>query len=561
MIDEEYVDLIIYYLNNPERLNRYQNAIIHYMNEAFAEVHIPVSQIINQTITTFGYSAMPKLYGLTSEVSLESSGVSRLRNIANFNLRGKGILIGVIDTGIDYTNPVFIKSDGTSKIISIWDQTIETGTPPENIPFGTEYKADLINQALASPNPIEIVPSIDENGHGTMMAAVSAGNEDENANFSGVVPDAELIIVKLRQAKQYLRNFFFIPDGIMCYQENTIMWGVQYCYQMARELNRPIVICIGIGTSQGSHDGRSPLDIFLSIIGDFPRTAVVTSAGNEGNRGRHYYGNIDPSIGYNTVELHVGENDKGFSMEVWGNSPGIYSIDILSPNGEYIPRIAAGLRVNRAITFIFEPTTIYVDYLMTESETGDQLILLRFRNVTPGTWKFKVYGQSDLPTGFHIWLPMGDMISTDTYFLQPDIHTTIVSPGSADVPIAITAYNPINSTLYVNASRGYTRSNAIKPELAAPGVNYLAPNQNNEYVNYTGTGVAAAHTAGIVAIVLEWGIARGNQPNLDSVAISNYLIRGAKRNPNISYPNIDWGYGIIDIYNTFSVLRSDIGVR
>ncbi|MDF2542215.1 MAG: hypothetical protein K0S47_1933 [Herbinix sp.] len=559
MLGEDFADLILFYLNNPARLDRFKDAIIHYMNESFAVVHVPVTQINIKTVNTFGYSAMPKLFGLTSELSTAASGVGRVRQISNLNLKGTGVLIGIIDTGIDYTNPVFLKSDGTTKIVALWDQSIETENHPFNTYYGTEYRADQINLALNSTNPLEIVPSVDNNGHGTMMAAVAVGNTDSSVDFDGVAPDSELIVVKLRQAKSYLKNFYFVPEDVTCYQENDIMWGVQYCYQVAQELNRPIVICLGIGTSQGAHDGRSPLARFLSIVGDAPRVVVVTPAGNEGNLGRHFFGRIDHTVGYSTVELNVGSNEGGFSMELWGTSPGIFSVDILSPNGEFISRIPARLQLNREISFVFERTVIFIDYMTTETETGDQLILMRFRDATEGLWRINVYGQGNISNDFHIWLPMGDMILTSTYFIQPDNYTTVLSPGTAVVPITITAYNPINNSLYINASRGYTRNNIVKPELAAPGVNYIAPNQNKEFVRYTGTGVASAHTAGIVAMILEWGVVRGNYPSLDSVEIKNFLIRGAKRNLNVPYPNRDWGYGTIDIYSVFDVLRSDTG--
>ncbi|HWT74217.1 MAG TPA: S8 family peptidase [Mobilitalea sp.] len=560
MFGEDYADLIIYYFENPKLLEKYKNSVIQYINEAFAVVHIPVSQINPKTVTTFGYSAMPSVYGLTSEASLEASGINEVRKIPTLNLRGEGIVIGVIDTGIDYTNPVFTKADGTSKVISIWDQTIETGHFPYQTNFGTEYISDQINQAIASSHPLEVVPSIDENGHGTMMAGIAVGNENKQAEFAGVAPDSELIIVKLRQAKQYLRSFFLIPQKATCFQENHIMWGVQYCVRKAQDLKKPLVICLGLGSSQGPHDGHSPLSIFLSLVGDVPRNAVVVPAGNEGNKGRHYFSNILPSIGYNSVELTVGEQDKEFSMEIWGNSPGIYSIDILSPGGEYIPRIAPSLKVNREISFIFEETTINVDYLMSESETGDQLILLRFHKISAGSWKFNVYGQSDLPLGFHIWLPMGDFISTGTYFIKPDIYTTLLSPGTSFLPITMTAYNPINNILYASASRGFTRTNVIKPSLAAPGVNYVAPNNKKEFVPYSGTSVAAAHTAGIAAMFMEWGVTKGNQANMDTLEIKNYLIAGAIRIPNTTYPNRDWGFGIVNIYNVFNAFRTDSGI-
>ena len=265
-------------------------------------------------------------------------------------------------------------------------------------------------------------------------------------------------------------------------------------------------------------------------------------------------------IGSNTVEMNVGENDSGFSMNLWGEPPGIYSIDILSPSGEYIPRISPSLRVNRVISFIFEKTIIFVDYQLIESQTGDQLVLLRFENASPGTWRFNVYGRGDLATGFHIWLPMGDFISSETYFIQPNIYTTLLSPGTSVVPITVTAYNPVNNNLYVNSSRGYTRDNIVKPEIAAPGVNYIAPSLNHGFETFTGTSISAAHTAGVVALLLEWGTVRGNRPAMDTGTIKNLLIRGARRAQNIVYPNRDWGYGILDIVSTFENMRADAGV-
>lgn len=560
IIGDEYFDLIIEYRTYPQLISLFENASLHVMNELYAVLHVPINQF-NSNLSAIRYSEIPLLYGLTDETSLEASRVLNLRNTPAFNLRGEGVIIAIIDTGIDYTNPVFRKPDGSTKIISIWDQSINTGPAPPDANFGTVYTRGQINVALASSDPFSVVPSMDENGHGTMLAGIAAGNDVEEAGFFGVAPDAELIIVKLRQAKRSTRNFFLIPDNVVCFQENHIMWAVQYCNDMARQLNRPLVICLGIGTSQGSHSGRSPLSAILNIIANMPNRAVVVSAGNEGNMGRHYYGVIDPSIGSNTVELNVDENDTGFSMELWGDTPGIYSVDVLSPSGEYIPRIPPGLRVSRVISFIFEKATLYINYNTIESETGDQLILIRFENASPGIWTFNVYGHGDLATGFHMWLPMGNFISRNTYFIQPNIYTTILSLGTATYPITVTAYNPVNNNLYVNSSRGYTRDNFIKPDIAAPGVNYIAPTINHTFEQFTGTSVSAAHTAGVAALMLEWGTVRGNNPGMDSNVLKNFLIRGARRRPNLVYPNRDWGYGILDIFSVFESMREDFSIQ
>ena len=508
---EEYVDFIVdIRVSQAEFLANFTDPVIQVMNGIDAIVYVPVGEISFEELGGIRFSAIPHLFGLVSAESLESSGVFDIREIPAFNLDGEGVLVGIIDTGIDYTNPIFRNDDGSTRIVSIWDQEIDSvDRTPYYYDFGTEYGREEINEALASDDPLSIVPSIDENGHGTMLAGIAAGRDAEEDGFYGVAPASELVVVKMRQAKQVWRDFYLIPEDSVCYQSNHIMWGLQYCIQVAWDLNRPIAICLGIGTSQTAHDGWSRLDLLGTLVANFSGVALVTAAGNEGNSGRHYYGNLGPDLDNVSVELNVGADDRGFTMEIWGASPGIFSVDMLSPGGEYIPRIPAGLSVSRVISFIFEETVVYINYHTVESDTGDQLILLRFENPTPGLWRFNVYGRADMPVDFHIWLPMGDFITNDTFFIRPDIYTTVLSPGSARNPISVTAYNPSNDNLYINSSRGYTRFGNVKPELAAPGVNYVAPNLEQGFEEYTGTSVAAAHTTGIAALMLEWGVVQG----------------------------------------------------
>ncbi len=555
---EEYADLLINYSGDVNVINAFANAIVNRINYIYALVHIPVGQITNSTIQEYGYAAMPKLYGLTDSASLEASGVLRIRNIPNFNLRGQGVLLGIVDTGIDYTNPVFMNADGTTRIVSIWDQTIASENPPQAQGYGTVYTREQINEALQSEDPLELVPSTDTNGHGTMVAGIAGGSEDTANDFTGVAPDSEFAIVKLKPAKQYLKNFFFVPEAATAFQENDIIFAVDYLLSVAFSLNRPMAICIPLGTSQGSHSGRGILSNYLSLVASTPGIVIVLPAGNEGNMRRHYSGIINPSTGTDTVELNVGEDVEGFSMELWGLSPSIFSIDILSPSGEYVPRISVGMNDNREISFIFERTVIYVDYQMVESQTGDQLILLRFANPASGIWRMNVYERGDLHLGFNIWLPMGDFITESTFFTRSDPYITVLAPGNAEIPITTTAYNISDDSLYIGASRGYTRTNNIKPDVAAPGVNITGPTLDDSFNDFTGTSTSAAHTAGIAAMILEWGIVRGNLPDISSVEVKKLILRGARREPDIIYPNRDWGFGILDIYNVFDSLRTGV---
>lgn len=552
---EDYADLFITYNGNLKVFDAFENATVHIINFFHAVVHVPVSQITNEIINRYGYSVMPTLYGLVSQSSLEASGIFRLRSIPAFNLRGQGVLIGIIDSGIDYTNPAFRNADGTTRIAAIWDQTIESESFPSFTSYGTEFSREQINEALRSEDPLSIVPTTDEIGHGTMIAGIAAGSEIPDKNFAGVAPDAELIVVKLKQAKRYLRDFFLIREGVPCYESIDILFALEYLRLTAIALNRPIAVCISVNTSFGPHDGREAITGYLSLSSRNIGFGVVIAAGNEGNARRHYFGRINENTGYDLVELSVGENEAGFTMELWGNPPGLYSVDIQSPSGEYIPRIIPRLDESREISFIFEQTVIYLDYQLIEDQSGDELILFRFVNPTPGIWRFKVYGEIQVDSSFNIWLPMEGFISNNTFFIRSDPFTTILNLGNGRYPITVTAYNDADDSLYQNASRGFTRTGVIKPEIAAPGVNIVAPSINNSFVEVTGTSAAAAHTAGVAALLFEWAIVRGNQPMLNTLDMKILMIRGARRKLDLTYPNRDWGYGILDVYNIFDSLR------
>lgn len=553
---ENYADIIIEYQGDKSLLEVFPNENVTIINDVTALVNIPIQDITSSTILDIGYARVPSLGSIVSSDSLEASGIIRIRNIPNFNLRGQGVLMAIIDTGIDYTNPIFQNADKTSRIVSIWDQTINSNIPSEKVKFGTVYTREQINQALQSENPFQIVPSKDENGHGTMVAGIAGGTPVPESNFTGVAPEVEFVVVKLKQAKKYLRDFYFIPEQTMCYQETDYLFAIGYVNSTSIEMQRPEVICVSVNASQGSHDGRSVTGRYLSTVAGTQGIGVVVAAGNEGNARRHYFGTVDPTTQYDEVELNVGENEKGFTMELWGQSPSIFTLDITSPSGEYIPRITAFRNEIREVSFVFEPTIIYINYNIVETESGDQLILLRFSNPSPGIWRFRVYEKGDLKIGFHIWLPMTGFISDNTFFIRSDPYTTVLAMGNAQNPITVTAYNDADDSLYLASSRGYTRIGVVKPNVAAPGVNITGPTLDHGFTVYTGTSIAAAHTAGVVAMILEWGVVKGNLIGMSTIEINKLIMRGARREQGVVYPNRDWGYGILDVFNVFDSLRS-----
>lgn len=559
IISNEFANIIVEYNRTDRTMDIVADSPSNIIDERYGVFYIPISRITTRIMYENGYAVIPKLYGLLDTINTDAMGVNKVQNFPSLALFGEGVLLGFVDTGIDYTNQVFKNSDNSTRIVSIWDQTIENLEAQENIfNYGTEYSREQINQALQNDAPFSVVPSRDEIGHGTMLAGIAGGSLDSENNFQGVVPQSEIVVVKLKQAKQYLRDYFYIPEGANCYAEDDIMLGIKYLINVASRLNKPIAICIGLGTNQGGHEGYDILSSFISWIGNFNGRGIIIAAGNEGNTNSHYFGTIDPKIGFDSVELNIGNNDKGFAMELWGFAPNIYSIDMLSPSGQYIPRIVARLGENRRLNFLFENTIVYIDYLVIESQTGEPMILIRFQNAAPGLWKFRVYGKSkdDEELSFHIWLPMEDFISRETYFTKSNPNTTITSPGNTSLAVTITAYNALSGNIYTNSSRGYTKNNNVKPDIAAPGENVLAPMPGNLFVSTSGTSIAAAHATGVAAMILEWGIVKGNYYSISTIQIGRFLIRGAETDTNQVYPNNIWGYGTINIYNTFLSLGS-----
>ncbi len=529
------------------------------IDKTISAVYIPEYLVSARSLEKYGYKSFIRLFGLMDEQSLEASGVERLRNIPGLNLRGQGVLIGIVDTGIDYTHKAFIKADGTTKIVSIWDQSIQSSNPPEGLYYGTEYTRDEINLALSSGDPLSIVPSSDEIGHGTFLAGIAVGNEDITNDFSGVVPDAELIVVKLKPPKNSVRDFYLVSPDTVCYQENDIMLGVKYLIDTAVKYNRPISICIGLGTSQGSHDATDSLSIYLSSLAQLENITVTIAAGNEGNSRHHYEGILPRGTNEDIVELNIGPNEQGLYFEIWGEIPNTFGVGITSPSGEVVPVIAPRLNERREIDFIFEITTINIYFQLVGSRSGSQLVIVRFMNPTEGIWRITI-NKTDrtLPLRFNIWLPISSFIGGDTFFINSTPYITLTDPANSVIPIVATAYDMTNDSLYINASRGFTRADRISPTLAAPGVNIIGPNLANGYTIMSGTSVAAAHTTGLAAMLLEWGIVRGTLDHMDGTDVKNLLLRGAVRSPNQTYPNREWGFGIVNIYGAFDKLRLDM---
>ncbi len=525
------------------------------INNVYDVVYVSREGLRPLSVADYSYASIPKCFTLMDESALEESGILRIHNYPTLTLKGQGILIGFVDTGIDYQNPVFQSPDGSSRIAAIWDQTERSGTPPEGFLYGSEYRKEVIDEALASQRPERIVPSKDTNGHGTFSASVAAGNEMPQMNFSGAAPYAQIAMVKLKEAKENLREFYFIPEDATVYQENDIMAGVAYLDRLAREMNLPLVLCIAVGTNAGSHgSGSNPLMSLLDSIALRRPRGVVVSAGNEGNQRHHFAGELLENQEYQNVEISVGDGVRGFILEMWASAPQLFVVEIISPTGERIPKefILSG---GNEYTFLLENTTVSVDYRITRIAGGDQLIFMRFTRPVQGIWNIRVYRQSVYAEQYHMWLPMREMMTGEVYFLRSNPDTTITAPGNAYNVMTVTAYDVKDNSIFVDASRGYTVTGRVKPDFAAPGVNVFGAGARNQFITQSGTSVAAALTSGAVALLLEWAVVRGNYTSVSNTDMKNMIIRGAQRDPGRTYPNREWGYGRLNLYDAFENFR------
>ena len=557
IISEDYADFIIEIgFRENEARQEYKDLCIQDIGYKFSAIYYPLSEINPISVGEDTYIAIPKLFGLMDTSAVEATGALRLQRVRGTSLTGNGVIVGFIDTGIDYTNDIFKNVTGRTRILSIWDQSDQSGTHPQGIEFGSEYTREDIDRALQSENPYSIVPTKDTQGHGTFMAGVACGSEDVENNFIGAANESQIAVVKLKKAKKYLRDFYLIEENVQdVYQENDIMQAVTYLRNLSRRESKPLVLVLGLGTGSGQRSGGSALSQQLNDLGEMIGCCVVTCAGNEGNARLHYKGSV-LNKEYEDVELRVGEGTNGFTMELWGNSPDIISVAFISPSGEMISRIPARVGQSDTVEFLLEKSKIDISYSLVEAGGGVELIFMRFIDPTPGVWIIRVYGNNILEGDYNIWLPIKQFIDKETYFLKPNPDITLAVPSTTQATITVAAYDNMTNALFTDSSRGFTRTNEIKPDITAPGVNVYGPGINNNYVRKSGTSVAAALVAGNCAQLMQWGIVEKNETQMKTNYIKNFLIRGAIRDRNIVYPSKEWGYGKVNVYEAFSILRN-----
>lgn len=522
-------------------------------------------------------------------------------------LTGRGVLAAVLDSGIDYTRREFRRRNGESRILFLWDQTLrprESMNSPQMFEQGVEFSQLQINEAILEAEEtglwitprLSTVPSRDVSGHGTAVSGIFAASDitnnmtqnptenfiqnqqNSNVPYVGIAPETDFLIVKLG------------ISGENAFPRTTeIMRGVTYVINKAVELQRPVVINLSIGNTYGSHDGSALLERFLDNAAEIGRTVICVGSGNEADSGGHVFGNVrDRQV----VEWTVGEYERNLSLQLWKNYSDEYRIALRSPGGQeeiISGQIASGkyeviLEQTKILVYIGEPTPysanqeIYLEFLPAEGTGGDYgsgasesaagspgqfpggTVGLTARNyINSGVWQVQIEPVRIVTGEYSLYLPSREARSSRTGFLRPTPQATFTIPSTASKVISVGAYDSTYRAYADFSGRGYEDTDIIarfakgygKPDIVAPGVGILAPSIYGGLEAFTGTSFATPIVAGAAALLMEWGIVRGNDPYLYGEKVKAYLIKGAVELPGFRiYPNAQVGWGALCLENS-----------
>lgn len=547
-------ELIVKYHGSLDRL-REQNIVVEELIAGYAILTVPEALVDTVSDTPeIEYVEKPKrfYYGQTFPAGTSCFPPVTMRTPF---LNGRGVLLAVLDSGITWDLEVFRKTDGSTRIRYLWDQTVseETGDVrygkmPDGFSLGTEYTAEEINAALQmhALDRYRRIPSKDLSGHGTAVAGIAAGKSADGL-YTGAAPEAELIVVKLGLPG----NSGGVEEGFP--RTTEILRGVTYALRKARQLNMPLVINLSFGNSYGSHDGSSLLERFLDNASEIGKTVICVGSGNEGATRGHFAGNITRD---SRVELAVGNYERNLNIQLWKNYSDVFRIRLQAPGGEEAElstNIQGGkytleLEQTRILVYLGEPLPyavaqeIYLDMIPAEGSY-----------INAGIWTILLEPVVTVTGQYYLYLPAGNGRGDSTGFYRSTPQVTLTVPSTAAKVITVGAYDPVYDTYADFSGRGYadstrtigvTAAGLTKPDLVAPGVNILAPDVYGSFLPVTGTSFATPIVSGAAALLMEWGIVRGNDPFLYGEKIKAYLRKGARPlRGEMEYPNDRVGYG------------------
>ena len=536
-------------------INRYiilNNTIVAlYVDDSFKE---EILDRIDGIIWWERSSVMSSLIELTNnlpngETVRTAAGTEYIYKNPYITPTGKDIIIVIIDSGINYLHPDFIKSDNTTKIISIWDQESTLKPPPEGYLFGSEFTREEINEYIKR-NDSSL--SVDNIGTGTIAAGIAAGLGRGNSNYDGVAIDSELVVIKL---KSYKDTF---AKGKVNYEESDFLAGIKYALEVADRENKRMVINLTVGARSTSGIEVSMLDSFEDLVGS--GRIVVCGAGNEGNTDIHYSGNIQMADKSQDIIIQVGEQ-VNLDITLCPIGPDKIGAAIISPGGEmgYVINYTPEPFVYRG-RFNLEDTSYEMRYIYPWIKSGNEMLDITLKNIKPGIWTLRIFPEFIINGNYSVYLPNKNLISPQTRFTDSSSDATITLFGVIKKVITVGAYNDRTDSLWIGSSKGPVVKRQIKPDIVAPGVDIIGPYQNDAYNTATGTGVSSSVVAGIVAIMMSYIISQEEESRnlLFSEPLKTFLMLGATRKEIYTYPNMAQGYGILNLRNTLAAISNNI---
>lgn len=551
--EENVWELIVKYSGTLEAVRQTARSVTELLN-GYAVIVIEEERIGQLAqLPEVEFIEKPKKLYFQTDVGRQVSCIDIVQDMP-LSLRGKGTLIGIVDSGIDYENVEFRNEDGTTRIVSLWDQSVN-GRPPAGYLAGTEYTREQIDAALATEDKEvrrQMVKTSDVSGHGTAVAGIAAGNGrgSEGRRFRGAAPEAELIIVKMGAPRE---------GGFP--RTTELMRGVDYIVRKAVELRRPVAINISFGNTYGSHDGTSLVERFLNDIADMWKNVICIGSGNEGASAGHVSGKVRRQIS-ETVELAVQQREPALSIQIWKSYVDEMGVSVISPSGRQAGPFYEFLGAQR---YILGDTELLIYYGEPKPYSVKQEIYLSLlpgkQYIESGVWKIVLTPGRIVDGEYQMWLPTQTSLNMGTAFLQPNSMSTLTIPSTASLAVTVAAYDARTFSYADFSGRGpagmYEGENVLKPDIAAPGVRVTAPVPGGGYQSFSGTSFAAPFVTGSAALLMEWGIVRGNDPYLYGEKVKAYLRKGAKQLAGYErWPNALLGYGALCVRDSLPGLGS-----
>lgn len=559
-LNEDSPGFVVEYRGNfKEQVDKLDYACGDIITDTLAVVSVPYKYLdrLRKDVPAIAFIEFRNIYVLQDISPIDNGTIANIKANPYLNLTGRGVLVGIVDTGIDYLNKEFMREDGLTRIAALWDQSVSK-SESSKMYIGNEYTRDDINEAIRRKNenldPYEVVPSKDENGHGTKMASI-IGARGFNKDIEGVANDCEYVVVKLFPSPNFARRL--ANNGIKpvpAYNNSEVISAIAYLRDYTLKVRKPMVIFIGVGSTEGSHDGRNITSKFLTNIASNRGIALVAGSGNEGSSEGHVTEFVEGVGNIKSSELIISREIKYFSFQIWAQRPNKISLNIITPAGEESGFILVKINREDTINFVLTKTTVTVKYYEPEEYTGNEAIFVSFTDIKPGIWKFQLRGEFVTDGRYDIWLEPKVALPEGVRFLNPNPYSTLTVPSTAVGVITVAFYNSIKNTLVPESGKGFNVNGYINPDITTGGVDIKAMGPNGIAGSISGSSAAGSIVAGASALLLQWGIIDRNDITMYSLKVKSYLIYGARRELIGTYPNETTGYGFLDLDNTFKVI-------